>query len=239
MRQNLYAILLVTLLQLLWVAAESNGWESPGQWHRRALKISVGFPVRCASYTAIHTTGDLPAWTNYPERSQWLPGLRVSRVLWPLDALAAVAAFFGFRWLLRFEAGRAASMGFVLGLVAGVLDSFSTIASWRPISVWVIAPLMLVGLPVTVCFLTRRARSVWLPLLMLAVAVLVMPWMASRLEHFRADHGFSFAAGDSSVWSPSVTEMVFMPLVCIAVLSIPVLLIRRFLPVFWKHEAVA
>lgn len=246
MRQNLYAVLLVVLFQLPWVTSESNGWKSPGKWHRSALKISVGFPVHCASYTVIHTTGDLPVWTNYPDRSQWLPGLRVLPVFWSLDALGAFAAFIGFRWMLRFEAGRAASMGFVLGLVAGVLGSFSTIASWLPVSVWFIAPLMLVGLPATVCFLTRRSRSVWLPLLMLAVAAFVMPWMASRLELFsrrfklfRTDHGFSFAAYTSSMWRPSVEEMVFMPLVCIAVLSIPILLIRRYAPVFWKHEAVA
>jgi hypothetical protein len=199
MRQNLHAILLVVLLQLPWVAAESNGWESPGQWHRRALKVSVGFPVHCLSYTVVRTTGDLASWVNYPERSQWLPGFRVSRLFWTLDAFAAVAAFFGFRWSLRFEAGRAVGTGFVLGLAAGVLSCLSTISSWRPVSVWIIAPLMIVGLPFAVCYLTRPARSVWLPLLMLAVSLFVMPWMSGRLEHFRADHGFSFAANDSTI----------------------------------------
>jgi hypothetical protein len=237
MRYSIYSILLVILLQLLWVAAESNGWESSGSWHRRALKVSAGFPVRCASYTLVHTTGDVPP--NYPERSQWLPGLHLAPVMAVLDALAAVAAFFGFRWFLRFEAGRIVCVGFVLGLVAGVLDSLSTIQSWRPFSVWIVAPLLILGLPAIVCFLTRHSRSVWLPLLALAVAVLVMPWMAARLEYFRPDYGFSFAASFSITWSPSAEEMLFLPLAAIAVLSIPVLLMRWFIPLFRKYEAVA
>jgi hypothetical protein len=229
---------LVVLLQLLWVAAESNGWESTGQWKRRALKVSVGFPMQCVSYTVVRTKGNLPAWVNYPDRNQWLPGLRVSSVFWPLDVLVAVGAYFGFRYVLRYEVGRSISAGFVLGLVAGVLACFTTIESWRPASVWVIAPLMLAGLPLTVCFLTRRARPLWLPLLMLAVALLVMPWMSGRLEHFKADHGFSFDAKSSTIWSPSFEEMVYLPLVCFAVLSVPVLLIRRFVPIF-RHYASA
>lgn len=238
MGKNLYAILLVVLLQLPWVAAESNGWES-SQWERRALKVSVGFPVQCLSYTIVRTRGDLPAWENYPERSRWSPGIRVSPMFWTLDVCAAIGAFFGFRWLLRYEAGRTASTGSVLGLVTGILNSLSTIESWRPASIWIIAPLMLAGLPLAVCYLTRRVRSLWPPLSMLTVALLVMPWMSGRLEHFRPDHGFSFDAKAFSVWSPSVEEMVFLPLICAAALSIPVLLIRRFVPAFRQHENVA
>lgn len=236
MRLGIYSVLLVTLLQLLWVAAESNGWESAGPWHRRALKVSVGFPVQCASYTLVRTTGDVPP--NYPERSRWLPGLHISPVLIVLDIFAAVAAFFGFRWLLRFEAGRVICIGFVLGLVAGMLDSISTIPSWRPFSVWIVAPLLILGLPASVCFLTRRSRSVWLPFLMLTVAVLVLPWMAARLEYFRPDFGFSFSATFSTEWNPSAKEMLLLPLVCAAVLCIPVFLMRCFVPIFRKHEAV-
>ena len=238
MNANLHALLLVALLQLPWVAAESNGWESPGQWERRALKVSVGFPVQCVSYTAIRTKGDFPARQNYPERSRWMPGLHVSRVFWTVDIIVAVGAFFGFRYLLRYEAGRAVIAGFVLGLAAGVLDFLSTIESLRPVSVWIIAPLLLAGLPLAVCYLTRRARSFWLPLLPLIVAILVMPWMGGRLEQFRAENGFSFDARDSTIWSPSVEEMVLLPLAFAAVLSIPVLLIRRFVPAFCQHETV-
>ncbi len=236
MRENVYAVLLVALLQLLWVAAESNGWESPGHWDRVALKVSVGFPMCCASYTAVRTTGELPARVNYPERSQWLPGFRVSWNFLALDVFAAAAAFFGFRWLLRSEAGRAASVGFVLGLVAGAMGSLSTVASLRPTSVWIVAPLMLVGLPLTVCYLTRRADSVWLPLLMLTVTLFVMPWMSGRLDHFKADRGFSFAAKYFTAWSPSLEDMVFIPLVCVVILCIPVLLMRRFVAAFRKPE---
>ena len=239
MRHIIHAILLVALLQLLWVAAESNGWESPGNWKVRALKVSAGFPVRCTSYTAVRTLGSSPQPQNYPERSQWLPGLRVSIIWLVVDGLVALAAFVGFRWLLRFEAGRAASAGFVLGLVAGVLDNFSTIEAWRPVSVWIVAPLLILGLPGIVCFLTRHSRSIWLPLLMLTVAVLVMPWMAARLEFFRPDYGFSFAARISTPWSPSAGEMLLLPLAAAGVLSIPVLLMRWFIPLFRKYEAVA
>lgn len=239
MRRNIYAGLLVVLFQLLWVAAESEGWKSPGNWDRRALKVSVGFPVPCASYTAVRTTGDMPSWQNYPDRSQWLPGHRVSGVPLALDALAVVAAFFGFRCLLRYQAGRAASAGFALGIVFGVMGSLLAMVSWSPASEWIIALLFLMGLPTAICYLTRHARSVWLPLLMLAVAVLVMPWMSARVEYFRADHGFSFAAEGSTIWSPSLEDMLFVPLMCVAVLSVLVLLIRRFVPVFRKHETVA
>jgi hypothetical protein len=231
--------MLMILLQLLWVAAESYGWESPGQWHRGALKVSVGFPVQCASYTVIRTTGDLPSWENYPGRSQWLPGVHVSLVWGVLDILAAVTAFLSFRWLLRFEIGRVACAGLVLGLVAGVLDCLGTIPSWRPASVWLVAPLLILGLPATVCFLTRCSRSVWLPLLMLAVAVFVMPWMAERLEYFRPDYGFSFTAKSFTIWSPSADRMLFEPLVFTAVLCVPVLLMRWLLLAFRKHGAVA
>lgn len=151
MRHIIHAILLVALLQLLWVVAESNGAESPGSWHIRTLKVFVGFPVRCASYSFVRTTGDMQPSANYTKWSDdWLPGFRASPVLVAIDAFAAVAAFVGFRWLLRFEVGRVVCAGFVMGLIAGVLDSFGTIASWRPVSVWIIAPLLIVGLPATV-----------------------------------------------------------------------------------------
>ena len=239
MRQNIQAVLLVALLQLLWVAAEASGWQFSETVHRQALKVSVGFPVSCASYTAVHTTGDVPPWENYPERTQWLPGIRVSVVYGILDALVVVAAFLGFRWLLRFDLGRAACIGFVLGFVGGVLASFTTIASWRPTSTWILTPLVLIGIPTSICFMTRRVRSDWQAFLMLAVAFLVMPWASERVAFFQADHGFSFLADSYSRWSPSIEQMVFFPFLCIVVLSILVLLLRRFVPFFRKHENLA
>jgi hypothetical protein len=229
MRQNVHAILLVVMLQLLTVETAYNGWGSRGHWERHAMKISVGFPVNCMSYTFVRVTGDLPNWVNYPDRNEWLSGFRVSSVFCALDALYALAAFFGFRWLLFYKAGRTISLGLVLGFFAGVIENFGEIESWQPMSGLIIAPLFLAGLPMIVCLFTRAFRSVWSSLLMLTVALFVMPWVCLRAEHFRGYHVVNS-------WDEILLDMLLMPLGCIVILIIPVLVVRRFVPFCRRHE---
>src|SRR5690349_2745579 len=115
MQRNIHAVLLVLLVELLWVRIDSNGWYSPGQWERSATRVSVGFPFRAVAFTVHRTTGSLPPDTNYPERSEWRPGLRVFPLSQIVAGLSAVALFFGIRWLLRFDTARTVSVGIVIG----------------------------------------------------------------------------------------------------------------------------
>jgi len=232
MRQNVYAILLVAMLQLLTFETAYNSWGSRGQWERHAIKVSLGFPVNCISYTSSRVTGNLPEWLNYPDRNKWLPGFRVSPVFFALDALYAVAAFFGFRWLLFYKVGRIISLGLVLGLFAGVIMNFDNIDSWQPISGLITVPLLLAGLPITVCYLTRRSRSVWSPVRMLSVALFVMPWVCFRAELALPKYFRGYSVPDEVL-----LDTLFLPLVFIAILIIPVLVVRRFVPFCRSHEA--
>jgi hypothetical protein len=233
MRQYVYAFLLVALLEALSLVASANGWTSPGKWGRTALKVSVGFPIGCMSYTEVHTTGDMPSWQNYPERGDWLSGFRIFPLFLILDLLVAAAAFFGFHWLVRYEAGRTASLGFILGSAIGIVASVSQPTRWTIALIW------LIGVPTLVCLFTRRARSVWLSILFLAVAALTGPWAYICTERFRPQNGFSFAATSFTQLHASWTDMLFMPAVVTVSVGMLVPLIRRHISYFRRFEPVA
>lgn len=240
MRNNQRAVFLLALLELLFVAPGYNAWESPGSWARTAFRVSAGFPAPCLSYTAVRVTGDLPPWQNFPEREQWLPGLRFS-ILWCIiDFVAAMAALIGFRRLLRSETGRVANAGFVLGCVAGASGNptlLTFLCLRHPAIGWIVSPLVMIAVSATACFFTRKMSSVWPLLLMLAVASFVMPWAARWADSIEENHGFGIHS--ISLWSPSLVEEVGAPLAVCVVFSILALCMRRLCPAFRRYQTAA
>ena len=236
MSKIVHALLMVVLLELLWVSARSNGWELGAGRERRALKVSAGFPVLGISYTAIRDTGYIAAFENYPERSEFMPGLRISQIACGLDALVAAAAFFGFSWLLNHESGRSICAGMIFGAVAGVVASLGLVSAWQPLGRWIVLPILLIGLSTSACFFTRKSRSAWQAILVLVTAAFVMSWAAECFGQFQQENGFSFSAKVSSEWSLSLVRMVLEPLTFCGILLAPVLLMRRFLPSFRRYE---
>src|SRR3954463_16569418 len=128
MRREFQAILIVILLQFIWAIPQSNGWDA-GNWRRRALKVSFGFPFSCVSYTAVRTTGQLCEFENYPERREWLPGLGIRLHLFVMDALLGVFMFFLLIALLAEAIGRRVLQGTALGMAAAILVAA---ANWIP-----------------------------------------------------------------------------------------------------------
>ena len=74
---------------------------------------------------------------------------------------------------------------------------------------------------------------------MLAFAAFVLSWTAAWFDQFKPENGFSFHASVSSEWSLSFVRMVLEPLTFCGILFVPVLLMRRFVPVFRRYESVA
>jgi len=87
--------------------------------------------------------------------------------------------------------------------------------------------IVLCGIPAIVCAMTRHARSAWPPVLVLAVAILIAPWVT----------WFWIGSGRQS-FHPVLGLPSWEPLVLGAIMLIPVLLMRRFVPAFRSHEDV-
>jgi hypothetical protein len=243
MRQNVHAILLVLLIELLWVRIDTNGWYSPGQWQRSATRISAGFPVPAVSFTVHRTTGNMPPWTNYPERSEWRPGLRMFPLSQVAVGVSAVAVFFGIRWLLRFDTARTVFEGIVVGVAFGILTSLATRPPTRteaddPVT-WLNGVWTFIALPSAICFLARRASSWRQPLLLLAVIVAVFPWASLWCDQFKAAYRHAGGATSRRILEPSLEDMVIAPLMVGCMVLGLVFLMRRFVPVFRRHEPVA
>jgi hypothetical protein len=238
MYRIIQAVLLVVLLEVLWVGLDSESAYSPDEWRWVATKLSLGFPMRCASLTTVENIGHPPF--TYPEGDPWGPGVRISWGRCVVDLVAAVVSVIVFARLLRYEAGRMAVLSCFWGVVAGLMISLGTHATGeRTLLTWVSVAFILVGLPAMVCFHTRRVSSVWIAIAFLAVSMAVMPWAYRWCDQFKTEHRFTLAHHSKTTLKPSVQEMVVVPVVCGAVLVIPVLLIRRFVPGLRKHESIA
>ena len=243
MRRDFYAALLVLLIELLWVRIDTNGWYSPGQWRRTATRISVGFPLPAVSFTAHRTMGNMPPGTNYPERSEWRPGVRAFPLYQLLAGLSAFALFFGIRWLLRFKLSRPISSGFALGVLFGILTRVST----RPATgtefddpaTWLNAVWVFIALPAAICFLSRRTRSPWHPVLMLASALALIPWASLWFDQFWSWSRRTATPYGYRVLEPSFEDMVGAPLLLGCLVIGFLLLMRRFIPFFRTDEAIA
>jgi hypothetical protein len=128
----------------------------------------------------------------------------------------------------------------VLGFAVGVISSLGKTSPHAAFFRWngsllircVGATILLVGIPASVCALTRRMRSSWLAVVILAGAMLIAPWVDMWSDHFKA-------ANSGRVFTPSLDGTVWEPLILAAIMVIPMLLMRRFVPVFRRHEAVA
>ena len=149
----------------------------------------------------------------------------------------ATAAFFGFGWMLGRKSGRRVCAGIVVGAVAGIVASLSVVSALRPLLDWIGLPILLVGLSTSACFFSRGSRSVWQAMLVLVTTAFVMVWVARRVDQFKPESGFSFTAEDSTVWSFSFVEMVLTPLGFCVMLFAPVMLMRKYVPAFQKHES--
>lgn len=243
MSQNIYAFLLVLLIELLWVRIDTYGPYSPGQWQLSATRVSAGFPLRAVSFTVHRTTGNIPPWTNYPERSEWRPGFRVFPVSQVVVGFSAVALFFGIRWLLRFDAARSISVGIVVGIVFGILTSLATRPPTRthgddPVT-WLNGVWTLVALPAAICFLARHARSWRQPLLFLAAAVVVFPWASLWCDQFKSAYRHTLGSTSRMTLAPSLEQMFIEPLMVGCMVLVSVFLMRRFLPFFRPYAADA
>jgi hypothetical protein len=89
-----------------------------------------------------------------------------------------------------------------------------------------LAVVLLGGIPASVCALTRQARSAWTAILVLAAAMLVAPWVDMCLDWYMA--------GD--IFLPSIDSLVWEPMALGAILVVPVLLMRHFVPAFRCRE---
>jgi len=231
MKHNtIYALLLAVLFQLLWVVAAGNGWSSPGDWERRAIKVSAGFPVQFVAYTVTRTTGNLPPSMNYPDRSDWQPGVHISWFGCVIDLLTTIVLFIGIRYILRYPMGSALGIGYVMGLLVGGMFGVADIPAWRTWSVWLVLPLLLLGLPIAACYASRKARSAVTLLVILTTALPVGAWIAARIAFFRPDHEFSLNAESFTRWDPSFHEIILIPFAGAMVLFLMSLAIRHLVP---------
>ena len=128
----------------------------------------------------------------------------------------------------------------VLGIVVGVISSVGKDSPYYAFFRWdggllhraAGAMILLVGIPASVCALTRRARSVWLAILILVGAMLIAPWVDILADHFKA-------ANSNRTFTPSLDGTVWEPIILAIVMMIPMLLMRHFVPFFRRHETVA
>ena len=125
---------------------------------------------------------------------------------------------------------------FVLGLFMGVVSNLGKTLPYAAFFRWngsltvrvVGVMIVLCGIPAIVCAMTRHARSAWPPVLVLAVAILIAPWVDMVLDWFRIGRVF-IRSLDSLVWEPLGLG---------AIMFVPVLLMRRYVPAFRSHEDV-
>jgi hypothetical protein len=239
MSKKIAIIVFIALLQLLWTTANACSW-STRQRHCHAIKISMGFPVNCVSYTLVRDNGKVPiSWAeNYPELNQYLPGIKILPVFLILDAIIAFAFFIGLCRLFRKNMYHAAVTGLSLGVMAYAIAIICTVSVLHPFSDGIFASFLLVVIPSTICIVTRRVRSVWQPLLILAIAVCVMTWIYYRCGHI----DFSFKATDSTSLPGRMTfdDMITVPLIIFGFLSLEIVIFRRFVSFFKfkKSDAV-
>jgi len=243
MQRNIQAVLLVWRVELLWVRIDSNGWYSPGQWERSATRVSAGFPIRAVAFTVHRTTGNMRPDINYPERSEWRPGLRLFPLSQIVVGLSAVVLFFGIRWLLRFDTVRTVSVGIVIGVAFGILTSLTTRPPTRtegddPVT-WLNGVWTFIVLPVAICVLARHARSWRQPLWLLAGTVVVFPWASLWCDQFKSAYQYSTGASSRRILEPSLEQMVIVPLMVGCMVLVLVFLLRWFVPAFRRLEAAA
>jgi hypothetical protein len=128
----------------------------------------------------------------------------------------------------------------VLGFAVGVISSLGKTSPYAALFRWdgsllircVEAMVLLVGIPASVCALTRRTRSAWLAVLVLAGAMLIAPWADMWSDHFKA-------ANSGRVFTASLDGTAWEPLMLTAIMVIPMFLMRRFIPAFRRYAAVA
>lgn len=242
-RQNVYALLLVAIIELLWLRVDTSGWYSPGQWDRSATRISLGFPLPAASWTTLRTTGYMPPWTNYPDREEWKPGVRVFPMFQGLAVLSAVVLFVAIRWLLRFEVAHIISYGFVLGVLFGALTRLSTRPPTRTESDdaanWLNGFWVFIALPAVICFLSRHKRQWWNAALMLLSTLTIVPWASLWFDQFWSWSGRMAIHHGYRILKPSLEDMVFAPMLIYGIVIGLVFVMRRFAPLFRTHESAA
>jgi hypothetical protein len=127
-----------------------------------------------------------------------------------------------------------------LGIVVGVISSVGKDSPYYAFFRWdgglllrgAGAMILLVGIPASVCALTRQARSAWLAILILVGAMLIAPWVDILADHFKA-------ANSNRMFTPSVDGTVWEPIVLAIMMMIPMLLMRRFVPYLRHYETVA
>ena len=128
--------------------------------------------------------------------------------------------------------GKILVLGFVVGVVSGLGKTLPHAGFFRwngsPLIRCIGAIILLGGIPASVCVLTRRARSAWVTVLILVGAMLIAPWVDIWSDRFKTGRYFT----------RSLDSMVWEPLVLAAIMVIPLLLMRRFIPAFKHHEAV-
>ena len=128
---------------------------------------------------------------------------------------------------------------FVLGFAVGVISSLGKSSPDAAFFRWngsllircAGAAILFVGIPASVCALTRRSHSAWLAVSILTGTMLIAPWIDMWLDHFKA-------ANSGRAFTPSLDGTVGEPLILAAVLMIPLFLMRWFIPAFKCHEVV-
>lgn len=236
MRRTINAALCLLLIEVLWLSVERNEVNSPGQWKIMDTRISAGFPFQSISFTARQTSGDSQAaLSTHPDDIRWWPGFWFSLLLLSLDFVAALAVFFGIRWLLEYQFARTIFLGLVMGVLFGVLINFGIRRLPRPGYIfedpisWLNGFSVFIALPTAICFFTRHAR--WQKsILLLLTTLAIFPWASFWCDQFRPDRQFI---------GPTIERMILEPLL-IGCLVIPVIfLMRKFLSSFTKPAAVS
>jgi hypothetical protein len=124
-------------------------------------------------------------------------------------------------------------LGIALGVVSSLGKSLphASFFHWNGTLLFrcVAAILVLGGIPATVCAMTRRARSAWLPVAVLMTAMLIAPWVDFEADRLEANR---FGPRDVIMRASDSDSMLWEPLVLAGILVIPTILMRRFVPAF-------
>ncbi len=250
MRRLICTVLLLLLVEVFWLRISANGWSSSGQWRRTATRISVGFPLLAVSFTTHSSSGSAPLWgASYPEYNDWQPGLKVFPFFLIVDALMAVAVFYGISRLLQRRSARIVFLGVAIGAALGLLINLGTLQPtgvfWYDEVTWFNGVVVFIALPAVVCIATYRDQSWHQPVLLLAVAVLTGPWGVLWCDQFKPQfhpfvNGIPKWAGITgrAIREPSIGDMLIEPLAAGIVIAASILLTRRFLPFVRRHQAV-
>ena len=233
--EQIYAALLLLLVEVFWFSLEINRVTSPGEWQIRETRFAAGFPIHSISYTIKQTSGNsVTAMAIHSDDIRWWPDFWFSYIFLLLDILAAFAVFLGIRLLLRFQFARTIFLGLAIGVVFGILINFGIRRLPQrgyifedPVS-WLNGFSVFIALPTTIYFFTRSLRW-YQPIFLLLALLVIFPWISFWCDQFRINRQF---------FEPTVERMVFEPLL-IGFMTLPLIFLMRGLRHFFTKPAAA